>query len=113
MLSQPIRWKFGKEPERATQCERGGIKAAGHTIRVNKLPRRGRRRQQGALIIFWRQERSNMKFKCPHCGFEGFQLMATADGKSEAQCLSCGKASPFEPEVKLVPSTPEAGPAPE
>jgi hypothetical protein len=36
-----------------------------------------------------------MKFQCPHCRSNAFLLLTDAASKSQAECLDCGRISPF------------------
>ena len=36
-----------------------------------------------------------MKFQCPHCRSNAFRLVTDASGESQAECLDCGRVSPF------------------
>jgi len=37
-----------------------------------------------------------MKFTCPHCGDDEFQLWAGIDGEPAVQCLNCGETSALD-----------------
>lgn len=36
-----------------------------------------------------------MQFQCPHCRSNAFRLLMDTTGRSQAECLDCGRVSPF------------------
>jgi uncharacterized Zn finger protein len=48
-----------------------------------------------------------MKFQCPHCRSNAFRLLTDAGGESQAECLDCGRVSPFTVSAMLAASRPK------
>jgi len=51
-----------------------------------------------------------MKFTCPHCGATAHRLLAGANGRPAAECLSCGRASTFDQSRASDPAPPPETP---
>jgi hypothetical protein len=58
------------------------------------------------------REYASVKLVCKHCSGTTFRLLTGTDGRTAAECLTCGRASSFDQSVTSSASAPPDKPGP-
>ena len=98
-----------KRTRARSSSERGGANAAGPIARYQLFPSVVTT-TPACWGAFSRRENLSMKFICPHCSANAFQL---PNGMPVAECLNCGRASTFDQSLVSNPAARLGTPRPE